>query len=133
MRTNIVIDDRLMAEAMKWSGAATKRQAVEDSLRLMVRIRREERVRALRGKVPWQGDLGAMQRDRVGETWMGGRTVALALARNYGLLRRRGVTVRKTVDMLVGTYCLMNCHELRHNDRDFDLLAEHRGLRTVPA
>ena len=63
MRTNIVIDDRLIAEAMKLSGATTKRQAVEDSLRLMVRLKRQERVRRLRGKMPWTGDLEKMRKD----------------------------------------------------------------------
>ena len=43
MRTNIVIDDKLLAEAMKLSGARTKREAVEDSLRLMVRLKRQDR------------------------------------------------------------------------------------------
>lgn len=63
MRTNIVIDDELIAEAMRLTGAATKRQAVEDSLRLMVRIKRQERLRDVRGKLKWTGDLEAMRRD----------------------------------------------------------------------
>ena len=57
MRTNIVIDDKLLAEAMKLSGARTKRAAVEDSLRLMVRLKRQERIRRARGKLKWTGDL----------------------------------------------------------------------------
>jgi len=63
MRTNIVIDDELIAEAMKLSGARTKREAVEDSLRLMVRLKRQEQVRRARGKLKWIGDLDAMRRD----------------------------------------------------------------------
>jgi Arc/MetJ family transcription regulator len=63
MRTNIVIDDQLIAEAMKLSGARTKREAVEDSLRLMVQLKRQERIRSARGKLKWSGDLGAMRRD----------------------------------------------------------------------
>jgi Arc/MetJ family transcription regulator len=63
MRTNIVIDDDLIAEAMKLSGARTKREAVEDSLRLMVRLKRQEQVRRARGKLKWVGDLDAMRRD----------------------------------------------------------------------
>ncbi len=63
MRTNIVIDDRLIAEAMRLSGAATKRQVVEDSLRLMVKLKRQEQVRESRGKLRWTGDLDAMRRD----------------------------------------------------------------------
>jgi Arc/MetJ family transcription regulator len=63
MRTNIVIDDKLIAEAMKLSGARTKREAVEDSLRLMVRVKRQERIRSARGRLKWTGDLDAMRRD----------------------------------------------------------------------
>jgi len=63
MRTNIVIDDKLIAEAMQLSGARTKREAVEDSLRLMVQLKRQERIRGARGKLKWTGDLGAMRRD----------------------------------------------------------------------
>ena len=63
MRTNIVIDDRLIAEAMRLSGARTKRQAVEDSLRLMVKLKRQEQVRQAHGRLKWTGDLEAMRRD----------------------------------------------------------------------
>ncbi len=62
---------------------------------------------------------------------MAGRDVAIQSAANYRRLRRRGVTVRKTMDMLIGTCCLMHDHELLHNDRDFDLLARHLGLKTT--
>lgn len=57
MRTNIEIDDRLMKEAMKSSGARTKRAAVESGLRLLVQVRRQTGFRKLRGKVEWEGDL----------------------------------------------------------------------------
>jgi len=62
---------------------------------------------------------------------MAGRDVAIQSAANYRRLRRRGVTVRKTMDMLIGTYCLMHDHEILHNDRDFDVLAKHLGLRVT--
>ena len=57
MRTNIEIDDELMSEAMKSSGALTKKAAVEEALRLLVRIRAQESIRELFGKVQWEGDL----------------------------------------------------------------------------
>ncbi|MGA9884528.1 MAG: type II toxin-antitoxin system VapB family antitoxin [Candidatus Acidiferrales bacterium] len=57
MRTNIEIDDRLMKEAMKSSGARTKRAVVESGLRLLVQVRRQTGFRRLRGKVKWEGDL----------------------------------------------------------------------------
>jgi Arc/MetJ family transcription regulator len=63
MRTTIVIDDDLIAEAMKLSGARTKREAVEESLRLMVQLKRQERIRRARGKLKWVGGLDAMRRD----------------------------------------------------------------------
>jgi Arc/MetJ family transcription regulator len=64
MRTNIVIDDRLMARAMRASGAATKREAVEKGLKLLLRLKQQEKIRSARGKLRWQGDLEAMRRDR---------------------------------------------------------------------
>jgi len=65
MRTNIVIDDRLMKQAMRASGARTKREAVERSLELMVRLAEQEKlIRSARGKLHWEGDLAAMRRDR---------------------------------------------------------------------
>ena len=62
---------------------------------------------------------------------MAGRDVAVQSAANYRRLRRRGVTVRKTMDMLIGTCCLMHDPEILHSDRDFDLLARHLGLKTT--
>ena len=64
MRTNIVIDDRLMARAMRASGAATKREVVEEALKLLLRLKEQEKIRAWRGKLHWEGDLDAMRRDR---------------------------------------------------------------------
>ena len=62
---------------------------------------------------------------------MTGRDVALASARNFRVLRARGVTVRKTIDMLIATFCMERRHLLLHSDRDFDPIAEHLGLKTV--
>ncbi len=59
-------------------------------------------------------------------------TIAVQAARNYRLLRARGITVRKTIDMIIGTFCLLGGHALLHDDRDFDPMAEHLGLRIVP-
>jgi Arc/MetJ family transcription regulator len=64
MRTNIVIDEKLMSEALRLTGAPTKRRVVEDSLKLMIQLKRQERIRAARGKLKWRGDLEAMRRDR---------------------------------------------------------------------
>jgi Arc/MetJ family transcription regulator len=64
MRTNIVIDDELMAESMRVSGARTKREAVELGLRTLLRLGKQAEIRRLRGKVQWQGDLERMRRDK---------------------------------------------------------------------
>lgn len=66
MRTNIEIDDHLMREAMRSSGARTKRAAVEEALRLLVQTRGQASLRRLRGKVAWDGDLRSSRLERVG-------------------------------------------------------------------
>lgn len=62
---------------------------------------------------------------------MGGIDLAVAAAENYRKLRAQGRTVRKTVDCLIATFCLMNGHALLHNDRDFDSFEEVLGLRVI--
>lgn len=57
--------------------------------------------------------------------------IALQSARNYRLLRRKGVTVRKTIDSLIATYCIENEHDLLHKDNDFDGYEKHLKLRVV--
>lgn len=63
MRTNIDIDDELMADAMKVTGAKTKKEAVEIALRKTVQIGRQREILKYFGKIDWQGDLDAMRRD----------------------------------------------------------------------
>jgi len=63
MRTNIVIDEKLMKETLRLTGLKTKREAVELGLRTIVRLRKQERIRRFRGKLPWRGDLDAMRTD----------------------------------------------------------------------
>lgn len=63
MRTNIVIDDALMEEALKASGAKTKREAVELGLKTLIRLSKQERIRTVRGELKWEGDLEAMRSD----------------------------------------------------------------------
>ncbi len=62
---------------------------------------------------------------------MNGIDLAVAAAHNYRYLREKGRTVRKTVDCLIATFCLVNGHALLHNDRDFDPFEEMLGLRVV--
>jgi Arc/MetJ family transcription regulator len=63
MRTNIVIDDKLMKETLRLTGLRTKREAVELGLRTIVRLRKQEQIRRFRGKLKWQGDLDAVRTD----------------------------------------------------------------------
>lgn len=63
MRTNIDIDDDLMRQAMRSSGARTKRAVVEEGLRLLIQTRSQASLRRLRGKVKWEGNL---ERSRLG-------------------------------------------------------------------
>lgn len=61
----------------------------------------------------------------------GGAHLALAAAANYRALRRRGRTVRATIDCLIATFCLLNGHTLLHDDRDYDAFEEELGLAVV--
>lgn len=63
MRTNIVIDDALMAETLAATGLKTKREAVELGLQTLLRLRRQQDIRQLRGQLAWEGDLDAMRTD----------------------------------------------------------------------
>jgi len=64
MRTNIVIDDKLMEEVMGLTGLSTRKEVVEEALRLLVRIKKQEKIREARGKLHWEGDLEKMRRDK---------------------------------------------------------------------
>ncbi len=61
MRTNIVIDDALMAEALKLTGLKTKREAVELALRTLIELRRQGNIRKFRGKLKWEGNLDELR------------------------------------------------------------------------
>ena len=63
MRTNIVVDDCLMAEALKLSNIKTKKGVVETALKLLVQVKKQEAIRKLRGKLNWEGNLSEMRLD----------------------------------------------------------------------
>ena len=63
MRTNIVIDDKLMRDALRATGLKTKRETVELGLRTLLRLKRQAEIRRFRGKLDWHGDLAAMRSD----------------------------------------------------------------------
>ena len=62
---------------------------------------------------------------------VGGRDIAVAAARNYRRLRAEGVTVRKTIDCLIATRCIVDGYELLYSDRDFDPFVQRLGLRSA--
>ena len=63
LRPNIVIDDKLMRDTLRATGLKTKREAVEEGLRILLRLKQQAEIRKVRGKLNWQGDLDAMRRD----------------------------------------------------------------------
>lgn len=64
MRTNIVIDDKLMKDTLRVTGLRTKREAVELGLRTLLRLRKQQEIRKYRGKLSWEGDLDATRTDK---------------------------------------------------------------------
>ena len=64
MRTNIVIDDKLMNDALKATGLTTKKEAVEWGLKTLVRLKKQEKIRDFRGKLSWEGDLSERRKTR---------------------------------------------------------------------
>ncbi|SMF48726.1 antitoxin of type II TA system, VapB [Alteromonadaceae bacterium Bs31] len=64
MRTNIVIDDKLMADALKATGLQTKKEAVEEGLKALIKLKKQADIRSLRGKLKWEGDLESMRTDK---------------------------------------------------------------------
>jgi len=68
MRTNIVIDNSLMRQAMKATGLSTKRAVVEEGLRLLIKVKGQEGIRRLRGKIAWEGDLNTTREGRITAT-----------------------------------------------------------------
>ena len=64
MRTNIVIDEKLMADALKATGLTTKKEAVEQGLMLLIQKNKQQNIRKLRGKLKWEGDIDKMRGKR---------------------------------------------------------------------
>ena len=62
---------------------------------------------------------------------LGGKEIAIQAARHFRILRRLGITVRKTIDAVIATRCIVDGYGLLHNDRDFDPFVKHLGLRSV--
>ncbi len=63
MRTNIVIDDNLMSDALQVTGLKTKKEAVELGLKTLIRLKKQEEIKKFKGKLKWEGDLDSMRTD----------------------------------------------------------------------
>jgi len=57
--------------------------------------------------------------------------LAIAAAKNYRLLRSEGIAIRKTIDLIIGTFCIAHGHTLLHDDRDFSPMETHLGLKII--
>lgn len=62
---------------------------------------------------------------------LGGEEIAVEAAKNFRRLRKLGITVRKTIDCIIATRCIVSGHDLLHSDRDFDPFRDHLGLRVL--
>ncbi len=62
---------------------------------------------------------------------IGGHEVALRSAQNYRILRKKGITVRKTIDIIIGTFCIIENVPLLHDDKDFEPMEKHLSLKTL--
>jgi Arc/MetJ family transcription regulator len=65
MRTSVVIDEALIVEAMRLTGLTTRKAVIDEALRTLVRLKAQEEVRSLRGKLRWEGELDAMREGRI--------------------------------------------------------------------
>lgn len=64
MRTNIVIDDTLMDLALKTTGLKTKKEVVEEALKILIKVKKQSQLKSLRGKLTWEGDIDTMRTDK---------------------------------------------------------------------
>ena len=88
-----------------------------------------ELLRGVRGDAMFAQVRREMMRFEIFST--GGMEIAVASAQNFRTLRAKGITVRKTIDCLIATFCITGEHVLLHRDRDFDAFEQHLGLRVV--
>lgn len=64
MRTNIVIDDKLMESALKKTGLKTKKEVVEEALKMLLKVKKQSHLKSLKGKLSWEGDINKMRTDK---------------------------------------------------------------------
>jgi predicted nucleic acid-binding protein len=111
MRTNIEIDDALLAQGDGGHRPQDQAQGGRSGF-------------AAAGATEAAGRLAKAVRPQ-------GAKLALQAADHYRTLRRIGITVRKSIDLLIGTYCIATACDLLHCDRDFEPMSQHLGLRAL--
>ncbi len=112
------------------------KETFEEGLKLLVQVKSQEAIRAFRGKLKWSGSLRDFRLAknlllRLPFMPMGGQALALESAANCRLLHKKGVTVRKTIEVMIGTFCIHYRLSLLHDDRDFDPMVKFLGLKTI--
>lgn len=131
MRTNIVLDDELIERARQLTGIKTKREVIRAALRTLIQVQEQAEVGALRGKLNWVGNLDESRQvlAHLIQVQILNQDLAVQSAQNYRMLRKIGITIRKTIDCFIATYYIANGHQLLHSDRDFDSFEDHLGLQ----
>jgi len=141
MRTNIIIDDTLMADVLKATGVKSKREAVELGLKALLMLKQQEDIKAFKDMILAEV-LQGFRQDldyQAAKTLlcslpvhaMLGATMALKSAENFRKLRQQGITVRKTIDTMIATYCIEHELSLLHSDKYFQPFQQFMGLQIV--
>jgi len=141
MRTNIIIDDTLMADVLKATGVKSKREAVELDLKALLMLKQQEDIKAFKDMILAEV-LQGFRQDldyQAAKTLlcslpvhaMLGATMALKSAENCRKLRQQGITVRKTIDTMIATYCIEHELPLLHSDKYFQPFQQFMGLQVV--
>jgi len=141
MRTNIIIDDTLMADVLKATGVKSKREAVELGLKALLMLKQQEDIKAFKDMILAEVLQGFRQDPdyQAAKTLlcslpvhaMLGATMALKSAENFRKLRQQGITVRKTIDTMIATYCIEHELLLLHSDKNFLPFQQFMELQVV--
>ncbi|SEN24695.1 antitoxin of type II TA system, VapB [Nitrosomonas marina] len=131
MHASIVIDDELMNDAMRLTGVKTKRGAVELALKSLIPLENQKKIRHFRGKLKWEGNLEVPGTGhRLSSIPVSGLTISMYVHSDQrcGILpylEKKRITVRKTVNVMIATFCIEHDLPLLHADRDFYPFHQH--------
>ena len=130
----LIVGDLMLCEVLQGLDSERDARMVEALLRRFEIVPMAGEVVAIAGVVPVIAAGNDREDFGLGTTGSPGAApdaIAVAAARNFRSLRRRGITIRKTIDLLIGTWCIENRRPLLHNDNDFRPMARHLGLIEV--